>query len=108
MYYCVVSDYCATGEGKTVCILITRAYPDSSDYDDCGTLKNSGGYRALREFIAAAGSFHAHFAVNMTVDELITKYGNFIPTATIQTLRVSALSGPGNFHFYQSFHVNYS
>ncbi len=31
-YVFVACDYSATGEGRTICLLVTRAYPYSEDY----------------------------------------------------------------------------
>lgn len=108
MYQIIVSDYAATGEGRTVCILITRAYPQSDDYDEKQELKNTAKFRAAREFTQVFDPFWANFAENVSIDFLIENYKVFLPDMTIKVLQAGERSIPGNFEFHQMFHVNYS
>ena len=116
LYQFVVSDYYATGEGRTVCLLITRAYPWSDDYDKTSTqegvdycptkLKNNAKFRAGREFIERFGGYLAQGSENLARAEFIKKYGHYLPGFAKNLLENP--SQPGNFHFAQEFHLNYS
>ncbi len=108
MYQIIVSDYGATGEGRTVCILITRAYPMTSDYNEKGELKNNAKFRAIREFTEVFDSFWVNFAENITTEQLLENYKVFLPDMVIKVLTAGETSIPGNFHYTQQLHVNYS
>lgn len=107
MYQILVSDYGATGEGRTVCILITRAYPEAKDYEN-NVVVTTAGYRACREFLAHFGEFFNHFVESVEQDFLLEHYGMFLPDMVKKVLTAGATSKPGNFEFAQSYHVNYS
>lgn len=108
MYQCVACDYYGTGEGRTVCLLITRAYPKATDFDDEQKVKNSVRFRAAREFNEIFGEFHTRMAENITMDIFIEKYKSLLPPMTMKVLGDTGQDGPGNFRFFQEFHVNYS
>ncbi len=97
----LASDYYATGEGRTICLLITGAYPRQDDYLD-DTLKNSEKFRAAREFIEEFDYF-AQGAVNFSKEEFMKRFGQFVPDV-IQRM----LDKPANIHFTQRFHYNYA
>src|SRR6056300_641696 len=50
----MIADYSATGEGHTVCLMVTQAVPYGDDYPKDGPDKykalNTQEYRAVREF----------------------------------------------------------
>jgi hypothetical protein len=94
----LASDYYATGEGRTICLLITGAYPRQDDYLD-DTLKNSEKFRAAREFLEEFG----HLPENLSKEQFIKRYGKFVPDS-IQRM----LDEPTNIHFIQRFHYNYA
>lgn len=108
MYQVIVSDYCATGEGRTVCILITRAYPISADYDENSVLKNTIEFRATRDFKEKFDPFWFNFAENITIEQLLEDYKVFLPDMVKKVLTAGETSKPGNFEFSQCYHVNYS
>jgi len=72
LYQFVVCDYVATGEGQTICLLVTRAYPSKDDYAEdpselngwMGRLKYSKKLIAARIFVEKFGSFYARGADN--------------------------------------------
>jgi hypothetical protein len=110
----VVSDYYATGEGCTISILITRAFPRQDDYDlspsysnsgyDGGTLKNSANFRALREFIELFGGWYGHGAEILSKDEFLSKAGKYIPDMVVKMLDEPS----GHLHYHSQFHINFS
>jgi hypothetical protein len=118
MYKFVVADYCATGEGRTICMLITRAYPQQNDYvresyfDDEGKwhyeseTKNTPDARALREFVVRFGGFIAQGAELLDRETFLVKHGNMLPEIVKRML--STADQPGNMSFSQEFHVNFS
>ena len=108
MYHCIACDYYGTGEGRTVCLLITRAYPNATDFDEEQKVKNSEKFRAVREFNEIFGEFWTRMAEYMEIDEFVRQYESFLPPPVLKVLMDSGRNGPGNFRFFQEFHVNYS
>lgn len=104
-YQFLVSDYYATGEGRSVSLLITRAYPQSTDYDDFDQIINTAKFRAAREFIEQFGWYLAQGAENLPRSEFLTRYGKYM-SPMIQDILNSA-EQPGNFNFCQSLHLNF-
>lgn len=118
LYQFVASDYYATGEGRTVCLLITRAYPRSEDYatesrfEDGmfipGELANSAKFRAAREFTEEFGSYFAQGAENLPREEFLKRFGNHLPPYTEKILNPEPGEGPGNFNLKLQIHMNFS
>jgi hypothetical protein len=108
MYKILVSNYGATGEGETICILITRAYPMMSDYDENHTLKNNAEFRAMREFGECFDEFYAKMYEFVEVEDLLKQYSSLLPPIVVKVLSDTSKNGPGNFNFFQQFHINYS
>lgn len=114
LYQFLVADYFATGEGRTVMLLITRAYPHADDYEDYVltssppqyVVKNSAKFRAAREFIEEFGSYYAQAARNLSREEFLAGYCHFLPEVTKNML--TSESQPGNMNFKQQFHFNFS
>lgn len=125
-YQFVISDDFATGEGRTVSLLITRAYPKDDDYeedsrnksyrDDDGkfhfvmpTLKEgrTPRYRAAREFVEKFGGWAGRGAEFLSRDEFLAKYGRFLPEHVVKFLKDTE-DDSGNFNYYSQYHVNYS
>lgn len=118
LYY-VVSDYSASGEGRTISILITQGIFEEEDYETKteyiensdgsfsvkeGILKRSMNFILLREFASLFGAFHYHGAEILTKDEFITRYKHFISDSIINFLDSNA----GAFHYYNQFHINFN
>ncbi len=120
LYQFIAADYYATGEGRTVMLLITRAYPRSDDYATPGnfadgvytppTLKE--GYTdkviAGREFIEEFGGYFAMGAENLPREEFLKRFGHHLPEFVHKVLAAKGNERPGNFNFKQSIHFNYS
>jgi hypothetical protein len=120
LYQFVACDYFATGEGRTVMLLITRAYPHSDDYATPGdftdgvytppTLKE--GYTpkviAGREFIEHFGEYFSLGAENLPREDFLKRYGHLLPDYVHRILNAEGSERPGNFNFKQSLHFNFS
>jgi hypothetical protein len=116
-YYYVASTYGATGEGLTISLLITRAYPkhdrdykvepsfDDNGYNP-GELKYPIEKVALLEFAEIFHPFWAQGAEVMTQEDFMKNFEQFVPD------RVKAIvdsnDAPGNFSWNSHYHVNYS
>lgn len=118
LYQYLACDYYATGEGRTLCLLITRAYPHTDDYETHGnivdgvwvpgTLKNSAKFRAAREFVNEFGGWYAQGAENLSREEFLKRFGNHLPPYTEKILNPEPGMGPGNFNLKLQIHMNYS
>ena len=118
LYQFLACDYYATGEGRTLCLLITRAYPRGDDYatesrfEDGmfipGELANSAKFRAAREFIEEFGGWYAQGAENLTREEFLKRFGNHLPPYTEKMLNPEPGEGPGNFNLKLQIHMNFS
>jgi hypothetical protein len=118
LYQFLACDYSATGEGRTLCLLITRAYPIGSDYATesyfdngnfvLGTLGNTAKFRAAREFIEEFGGYYAQGAENLSREEFLKRFGNHLPPYTEKILSPEPGEGPGNFNLKLQIHMNFS
>jgi len=118
LYQFLACDYSATGEGRTVMLLITRAYPRGEDYETpsdfvdgkfvLGTLKNSAKFRAAREFIKEFGGYYAQGAENLSREEFLKRFGNHLPPYAEKILSPEPGEGPGNFNLKLQIHMNFS
>jgi hypothetical protein len=120
LYQYVSADYYATGEGRTLSLLITRAYHRTEDWIKPpeyvkvdnewklipGQEKFGAGLRAVREFAEVFDGFIAQGAELHTHEEFMNKYGHYVP-AIVQDM-ISSDDGPGNLHWHQQFHYNFS
>lgn len=117
-YQFVVSDYFGTGEGNTVCILITRAYPIQDDYEVPpsldgikfvpGKLRNSAKFRATREFIESFDKWYSNYAENLSRKEFLQRFSSHLPPYVEKILNSEPGKGPGNFNFKLQLHMNFS
>jgi hypothetical protein len=118
LYQFVVCDYSATGEGRTLCLLITRAYPRSEDcatesrFEDGkfipGDLANSAKFRAAREFAEEFGGYYLQGAENLSREEFLKRFGNHLPPYAEKILNPKPGEGPGNFNLKLQIHMNFS
>lgn len=108
LYQYLACDYYATGEGRTVCLLITRAYPRTEDYDENYEIKSghTPKVRAAREFSEEFGGWYTQGAENLTREEFLKRFGNHLPPYTEKIL--TSEDGPGNFNLKLQIHMNYS
>src|SRR6056297_3222304 len=83
LYQFLACDYFATGEGRTISLLITRAYPRTDDYEDVKVMppqiKNSAKVRAAREFGEKFGGWYLQGAENLPREEFLQRFGNHLP-----------------------------
>ena len=118
LYQFLACDYYATGEGRTVMLLITRAYPHVDDYEDHVLLSHppkrvlKKGHTpkviAAREFADIFGRYYLQGAENIPREEFIKRFGHHLPDYVKTLLNEDSDKGPGNFNFHQSMHINFS
>lgn len=120
LYQFLACDYYATGEGRTLCLLITRAYPHTDDYETHGSYDSETGeytppvmkeghtakVRAAREFTEEFGGWYTQGAENLSREEFLQRFGNHLPPYTEKIL--NSEDGPGNFNLKLQIHMNYS
>lgn len=101
------SSYYGTGEGQTVCLMITQAHPRYDDFDRSGPTPdipiNSKEYRAVREFMDEFGTWHCHGLDFHTENDFFNEYGNYLPPI-VNRLRGARCYG----HFHTEVHYNFS
>ena len=123
MYYFVVSDYSATGEGRTISILITRARPRRQDYEiepkfdfangkwtyTEGTLKYSREEIAVRSLKEKIDSYFHPCVDLLDKDQFLKSYRAFVPTAILDIVEEKDPRGhPFAFEWHSNYHFNYS
>lgn len=86
----IVSDYYATGEGRTVCILITPAFPT----------EHSSKLVAAKEFLELFGNWYIRCAENLPKDVFFEKYGHYLPSFVLPI-------GDAHVHYSMKLHINY-
>jgi hypothetical protein len=116
----VACDYSATGEGRSIMILITRANVrrDLGDYEvepsfdengyNPGVLKTTAEQRAMREFSEKFSSYFAMGAEVLDRNEFFHRYENHVPAYVYKLTDVNGEHIPPGFNFYTSIHFNYS
>ena len=116
LYQFLVSDYYATGEGRTISLLITRAYPHAEDYEETVltsypskvVLKKGHTPKviAAREFRDRFGGWCLEFAENLPREEFLKKYGHHLSDYIHDILNNP--DQPGNLNFSLQLHLNFS
>lgn len=122
-YQFIVADNFATGEGRTISIMITRAYPRTDDYDRTESSKEvDGKFRfvmpplkegitpkviAAREFAEVFGGWTLRFAENISRLEFLNRFSRYLPDHVVSFL-TDTEDDAGNFKYFSQFHVNYS
>ena len=121
LYYYLATDYSATGEGVTKCLMITRAYPSMEDYEqepsfdtetmkyDPGKLKYDKEEIAKREFSDTFGGWMAHGVEVLSKDDFIEKFDDWIPQPVKNIINETDISKmPGNLKWHSTLHLNFS
>lgn len=128
MLHFVVSDYMATGEGSSLCILITMAYPQHDDYDltDNKSHRNEDGSFhfempslkdgitpetiALRQFKEEFGNYHARGAQIMSEKDFLLRHSKHIPEYIVKVIDNQRWpdKAAGNVYYASIVHLNYS
>lgn len=118
LYQFLACDYYATGEGRTVCLLITRAYPHTDDYETPSKFEDGvytppvmkSGHtpkvRAAREFAENFGGWYLQGAENLPREEFMKRFGHYLPDYVKNVL--TSDDKPGNMNYTQQFHINFS
>lgn len=117
----IVSDYAATGEGRTISILITYLHPKEEDYEikpffedqrdengrivfNPGVLKTKTEDILLRAFAETFDGWLAMGAEILEKEEFIQRFGRMVPEIVIKFVNEPM----GNFHYYTQIHYNFS
>ena len=118
----VVSDYSATGEGRTVSVLVTRARARRDEkYNDYevepsftdegynpGVESNTPEFRALREFAEEFDGFWAMGAEVLDRNEFFHRFGNHVPEYLYKMTDTDGEFTPGGLHYKSQIHYNFS
>lgn len=102
LYQFLACDYYATGEGRTIALLITRAYPWAGDDN------TSAEFRAVREFTVKFGGFLTQGVEHLPREEFLKRFGNHLPEYVHKVIAAEGHDRPGNFNFAQEIHMNFS
>ena len=128
MLHYVVSDYMATGEGHSLCILITMAYPSQNDYDMTNNnshMKSDGSFHfempklkagitsetiALRAFKEQFGDFYARGAQIMSEKDFLLRHSTQVPAYILSVIDNQRWpdKAAGNVYYASIVHLNYS
>lgn len=113
----LVADYYATGEGRTIMILITKAYPREEDYATEGKFEDgkftpgilkeghTAKVRAAREFGEKFHGYYLPLAENIEREEFMTLWGHMIPEGV---KKATESDDAGNLNYCATFHLNFS
>ena len=82
-------DYYATGEGRTIYLLIARSYTNPE-----------------REMIEKAGDYFSIGIENLQREVFFERYGHLVPTAVKDMTETYKNLQPFNLYFFQHFHFN--
>lgn len=81
----LLSDYYATGEGRTICLLITMYEKANKEFEELFP-------------------YFANYVVEYTVEQLLESYSDLIP----KELKPFLADCDCFVHYYQKFHYNYA
>lgn len=116
----LVCDYSATGEGRSVMILITRALArrDLGDYEvepyfgedgfNHGIEKTTPTVRAIREFAEKFGGYYARGVEVVDRNEFFHRFENHVPQYLYKMTDRENENCPPGFNFYTAIHFNFS
>lgn len=100
----LVRDYGATGEGRTISVLMTQANPYGDDFPSDGPNKyvpiTTTEYRAVREFHKYFGTWSLYGVDFLSREDFFEKYANFLPPALVNLKdKQCFLAYHGELHF---------
>jgi hypothetical protein len=109
-------DYSATGEGRTLYLLITRANPSPDDWEDPPSLKNGwSGTLAVssetivkRQMAELVDSYYMAGIQYYTREEFLSSYQFYLPQVVVDMSNPDNDHQPFNLHYFQEFHFNFS
>lgn len=119
-YVFLAIDYFATGEGRSIFLLVTRAYPRREDYEVQPNWDNETGYTpgvlkstrtdiALREMRdKGCDPYFMEGVEELKREEFLIKYQSVLPEFVVEILNETGKEAPGNFNYYVQLHFNYS
>lgn len=117
-FHYMACDYLATGEGRTICLMICVPYPKQEDYEvqpsfaggqyTPGVLRVSKQDIAARRFSEKFGSYYAIGLEHLTREEFLKRWGRFVPESVQKLSDPDEKDPPGGFHWNQEFHYNFS
>ena len=101
----MVSEYFGTGEGQTVCVMMTQANARGDDFSEDNRYVpiNSKQYRAVREFHKQFGTWYLHGLRFLSKEDFFSEYSYYIPPAMMKLLNKSCFKD-----FYTRVHYNFS
>lgn len=103
----MVSEYFGTGEGQTVCIMMTQATPGHPEDFETSTNKyvacTTKQYRAVRAFHEQFGTWHLHGLRFLSKEDFFTECAYYIPPVMMKLSNKSCYKD-----FYTRVHYNFS
>ena len=101
----MVSEYFGTGEGQTVCIMMTQATPYGDDFSEDNRYVpiNSKQYRAVRAFHEQFGTWYLHGLKFLSKEDFFTECAYYIPPVMMKLSNKSCFKD-----FYTRVHYNFS
>jgi hypothetical protein len=112
-------DYMATGEGRTICLMICLPHPGPEDYEVQPRIDEDWKYvegvlRSSPEDIAAR-RFREKFGDHLTVgiehatrEEFLRHWGRFVPESVQRLSDPGEENPPANLQWHTEFHFNFS
>jgi hypothetical protein len=100
----IVSDYFGTGEGRTLCFLMTQALARGDDFgEDNYSPITTKEYRAVREFHQHFGTWMLHGATFLSREDFFEKYSILLPQKLIDLKDKNCYM-----NYYSELHFNFS
>jgi hypothetical protein len=103
----MVGEYFGTGEGQTVCVMMTQANPGHKEDFENSTNKyvacTTQQYRAVRAFHEQFGTWYLHGLRFLSKEDFFGEYSYYIPPAMMKLLNRSCFKD-----FYTRVHYNFS
>ena len=101
----MVSEYGATGEGNTVCLMMTQASPYGDDFDEEHKYVpiTSKQYRAVRAFHEKFGTWYLHGLRFLSKEDFFTECAYYIPPVMMKLSNKNCFK-----EFHTKVHYNFS
>jgi hypothetical protein len=103
----MIADYCGTGEGHTVCLMVTQANAYGDDYPKDGPDKykalTTKEYRAVRQFHQTFGSWYSQGIRFLPKEEFFMTCAYYIPPVMMKLANAKCMK-----EFQTKVHYNFS
>jgi hypothetical protein len=103
----MIADYCATGEGHTVSLMVTQANARGDDYPPDGPDRykpvNTKAYRAVREFHKEFGTWQLYGLRFLSKEAFYAECAYYIPPVMMKLSNAKCYK-----RFYTEVHYNFS